>query len=215
LLDVTAGPSVASQALIEVQDVIFRYADRVDPVLRGCSLHVKVGDRLLLEGASGSGKSTLGSLIAGWRRPNSGLLLVRGLDQQILGAEKWRQIVAAAPQFHENYILTASFGFNLLMARRGILNTNDLQEAENICKELGLGGLLERMPAGLLQQVGETGWQLSHGERSRLYIARTLLQRADMVVLDESFVALDPENLRLTLSCVMKHATTVLAIAHR
>jgi ATP-binding cassette subfamily B protein len=215
LPDVTADPSVASQALIEVQDVIFRYADRVDPVLRGCSLQVKVGDRLLLEGASGSGKSTLGSLIAGWRRPNSGLLLARGLDQQILGAEKWRQIVAAAPQFHENYILTASFGFNLLMARRGILNTNDLQEAENICKELGLGGLLERMPAGLLQQVGETGWQLSHGERSRLYIARTLLQRADMVVLDESFVALDPENLRLTLSCVMKHATTVLAIAHR
>ena len=215
LPDVPAVPSLSSQALIEVQDVIFRYGDRIEPVLRGCSLQLKAGDRVLLEGASGSGKSTLGSLIAGWRRPNSGLLLGRGLDRQTLGAEKWRQIVAAAPQFHENYVLTASFGFNVLMGRRGILDTSDLQEAENICKELGLGRLLERMPAGLMQLVGETGWQLSHGERSRLFIGRTLLQKADVVVLDESFAALDPENLRLTLSCVMKHATTVLAITHR
>jgi ABC-type ATPase involved in cell division len=51
------------------------------------------------------------------------------------------------------------------------------------------------MPAGLLQMVGETGWQLSHGERSRLYIARALLQRAELIILDESFAALDPENL--------------------
>ena len=52
------------------------------------------------------------------------------------------------------------------------------------------------MPAGMLQMVGETGWQLSHGERSRLYIARALLQDAELVVLDESFAALDPENLQ-------------------
>jgi ATP-binding cassette, subfamily B, bacterial len=215
LPDVPAVPSLSSQALIEVQDVFFRYGDRIEPVLRGCSLQLKAGDRVLLEGASGSGKSTLGSLVAGWRRPNSGLLLGRGMDRQTLGAAKWREIVAAAPQFHENYVLTASFGFNVLMGRRGILDSTDLLEAENICRELGLGRLLERMPAGLMQLVGETGWQLSHGERSRLFIARTLLQRADMVVLDESFAALDPENLRLTLSCVMKHAKTVLAITHR
>ena len=63
-------------------------------------------------------------------------------------------------------------------------------------QDLALRGLLARMPAGLLQQVGETGWQLSHGERSRLFIARALLQRADFVVLDESFAQLDPENLQ-------------------
>ena len=48
------------------------------------------------------------------------------------------------------------------------------------------------MPAGLFQPVGETGWQLSHGERSRIYMARALLQGADLVVLDESFAELDP-----------------------
>jgi ATP-binding cassette subfamily B protein len=136
------------------------------------------------------------------------------LDRQTLDAEGWRQIVAAAPQFHENHVLTGPFIFNLLMGRRGILGPKDLEEAEAICHELGLGGLLERMPAGLLQLVGETGWQLSHGERSRLYIARALLQRARMIVLDESFAALDPENLRRSLACVLRRAETMLVIAH-
>jgi len=80
--------------------------------------------------------------------------------------------------------------------------------------ELGLGDLLARMPAGLQQMVGESGWQLSAGERSRLYIARALLQRAELVVLDESFAALDPESLRQALACVLKRARTLLVIAH-
>ena len=70
------------------------------------------------------------------------------------------------------------------------------------------------MPSGLQQVVGETGWQLSHGERSRLYIARALLQNAELVVLDESFAALDPETLRRALRCVLERAKTLLIVAH-
>lgn len=65
-----------------------------------------------------------------------------------------------------------------------------------------------------MQFVGETGWQLSHGEKSRLYVARTILQQADLVILDESFAALDPETLRQALACVMKRVPTLLLIAH-
>jgi ABC-type multidrug transport system fused ATPase/permease subunit len=122
--------------------------------------------------------------------------------------------VACAPQFHENYVLTGTFAFNLLMGRDWPPRLEDMREAEAICRELQLGPLLERMPAGLLQMVGETGWQLSHGEKSRLYVARALLQRADVVVLDESFAALDPETLRQAVRCVLKRARTVLVIAH-
>ncbi|HAO22200.1 MAG TPA: ABC transporter ATP-binding protein, partial [Desulfobacteraceae bacterium] len=117
-------------------------------------------------------------------------------------------------QFHENHVLTETFSFNLLMGRRWPALPQDLEDAQTICRELGLGDLLNRMPAGFQQMVGESGWQLSHGERSRLYIARALLQQADIVILDESFAALDPENLRLALQCVLKRADTLLVIAH-
>ena len=70
------------------------------------------------------------------------------------------------------------------------------------------------MPARLLQIVGDTGWRLSHGEQSRLYIARALLQGANVIVLDESFASLDPETLRQALRCVLVRATTLLVVAH-
>ncbi len=202
------------QPVLEAHDLVFRYRQQGEPVLWGCSLRVCVGDRILLEGPSGGGKSTLASLLIGLRRPESGLLLLRGLDRQTLGAKGWRRRVVAAPQFHENHILTGTFAFNLLMGRCWPPRPEDLEEAEAVCRQLGLGDLLERMPAGLLQMVGETGWQLSHGERSRLFIARALLQGADLIVLDESFAALDPETLRRSLQCVLNQAPTLLVIAH-
>jgi ATP-binding cassette subfamily B protein len=146
--------------------------------------------------------------------PQSGLLLARGFDRQSLGAEAWRRYIAAAPQFHENHVLTGTFAFNLLMGRSGWLSEQDFIDANAVCQELGLGPLLEKMPAGMLQMVGESGWQLSHGERSRLFMARALLQNADLLIFDESFAALDPENLRLALDCALRRAKTLLVIAH-
>jgi len=116
-------------------------------VLRGCSLTVRSGDRLLLEGASGGGKSTLASLLVGLRVPQSGLLLLRGLDRQTLGDEGWRQRVVSAPQFHENHVLAETFAFNLLMGRRWPPHEEDMVEASAICRELGLAPLLSKMPA--------------------------------------------------------------------
>ncbi len=200
--------------LLVARDLVFRYRDYGQPVLQGCDLRIGRGDRLLLEGSSGGGKSTLAALLTGLRIPTSGLLLLRGLDRQTLGSASWRRRVVAAPQFHENHVLTETLAFNLLMGRRWPPSEEDLKEAETLCRELGLGPLLERMPAGLQQMVGESGWQLSHGERSRLYIARALLQGAELVVLDESFAALDPENLERALRCVLQRAPTLLVIAH-
>jgi ATP-binding cassette subfamily B protein len=203
-----------ARAVAEAHDLVFSYKGRGEPVLRGCSLRVEAGERLLLEGPSGGGKSTLASLLTGMRRPDSGLLLLGGLDRQTLGLDGWRRRVVSAPQFHENHVLTETFAFNLLMGRRWPPRAEDFKEAAEVCRELGLGELIGRMPGGFEQMVGESGWQLSHGERSRLFIARALLQRADLLVLDESFAALDPENLRLALACVLKRAPALLVIAH-
>jgi ATP-binding cassette subfamily B protein len=202
------------QPLLEACDLVFRYPSRVESVLRGMSFEIQSGDRILLESPSGGGKSTVVSLINGLRSPSSGLLLFNGLDRRSLGERGWTKRIATAPQFHENHVITETFAFNVLMGRRWPPEPEDMEEAEALCRELGLGDVLDRMPSGMLQMVGETGWQLSHGEKSRLFVARALLQGADLVVLDESFAALDPDTLRQTLSCVLERAPTLLLIAH-
>ena len=65
-----------------------------------------------------------------------------------------------------------------------------------------------------MQHVGETGWQLSHGERSRVFLARALLQDASLTILDESFAALDPATLKTCPQSAVAHARTLVVIAH-
>lgn len=212
-LPVTAE-TPASGIVLDARDIVFRHGTRPEPILRGLQLTMKHGDWVLLEGASGGGKSTLAALISGLRTPSSGMLLLNGFDRGTLGGAAWRKRVASAPQYHENHVLTNTFAFNLLMGRVWPPTSEELDEAAEVCRELGLGPLLDRMPAGILQPVGEMGWQLSQGERSRLYMARALLQGGDLIVLDESFAALDPHNVRLALACVSKRARTLLVVAH-
>jgi ABC-type bacteriocin/lantibiotic exporter with double-glycine peptidase domain len=122
--------------------------------------------------------------------------------------------VIAAPQYHENYLVSASLAFNLLIGNRWPAIADDLAEAESVCRGLGLGPLLDRMPGGLQQSVGESGWQLSQGERGRVFLARALLQHSDVVILDESFAALDPESLQQAVQFSANYANTLVIVAH-
>ena len=208
------GATSNGRPLLEVKELSYRYGNRSELVIRGASFGVKTGDRILLTSRSGGGKSTLVSLVNGLRTPATGTLLLDGVDRLSLGAEAWTRRIATAPQFHENHVFTEVFAFNLLMGRRWPPTAEDWREAEGLCRELGLGELLDKMPGGMNQIVGDTGWRLSHGERSRLYLARALLQGAELVLLDESFAALDPDNLRQALLCAREKAESLVVIAH-
>ncbi|MEM7587555.1 MAG: ABC transporter ATP-binding protein [Acidobacteriota bacterium] len=212
LREAEAAPEASR--LVEARRLSYRYPRRSRPTLEGWSLELKRGDRVLLEGASGSGKSTLIALLAGIREPRSGHLLLRGIDRRGWGSLGWRRWVVAAPQFHENHIFVGSLAYNLLLGRRWPATQQDLVEADHVCQRLGLGELVARMPGGLMQPVGESGWRLSHGERSRVCLARALLQGADLVILDESFAALDPETLHQALECARDIAPTLFVVAH-
>lgn len=207
-------PAESAPPLLSAEAVVFRYSDRAQPILKGCDLRIEEGEQILLTGPSGGGKSTLAALLAGLRQPVAGRLALRGYDWQRVGAATWRRQVVVVPQFHENYVLTGSLAFNLLLGRCWPPTSADLRLAQAICREAGLGELLDRMPAGLNQIVGEGGWQLSHGEKSRIYLVRALLQAPQLLILDESFGALDAESLQVAMRCVRQHAATLLVIAH-
>jgi ATP-binding cassette, subfamily B, bacterial len=199
--------------LVDAQALSFSYPSSNETVFEGTDLIIAHGERILLEGPSGGGKSTLAAVLTGLHAPKAGLLLLNGLDRHTLG-DDWHRLATSAPQFHENHVLSGTVAFNLLMGRQWPAPIPDIAEAWKVCDELGLGPLLKRMPGGLQQFIGETGWQLSHGERSRIFLARALLQRANLIVLDESFAALDPETLALCLDCSLKRARTLMVIAH-
>jgi ATP-binding cassette subfamily B protein len=211
-----AGPSFggSDSTVLNAQDIHFSHHGRHGSVLRGCSLQVQRGDRILLEGLSGSGKSTFAAILAGHRSASAGFVLAGSLDRHTLGDTAWRRHIALAPQYHENHLFSASISFNLLVGRPLPHSSQDMRDAHQVCTELGLHALIDSMPAGMAQMVGDTGWRVSQGERSRIFLARALLQNAEVVVLDESLAALDPENLKLCLECVRRRAPSLILIAH-
>ena len=212
--DLGAGARHDPQALIEAHDLTISVPGRPEPLVSHANFTVRKGDSILFEGRSGTGKSSFARVLAGAHRPDHGLVLASGLDLPSLGTSGWSRTVALAPQFNDNHVLSASFAFNVLLGRRWPPRAEDLAQAESICRELGLGPLLDRMPAGMLQIVGETGWQLSHGERTRLFAARALVAPAQLVILDESAAALDPASAEIVLGCARARAQALLLIAH-
>ncbi len=199
---------------LEANELSYRYANRAEPAIQNTSFTINTGDRILLTSPSGGGKSTLISLLNGIRKPSSGGVFIEGVDRQSLGDDGWTRRVATAPQFHENHVFTEVFAFNVLMGRRWPPERDDWREAESLCRDLGLGELLDKMPGGMNQLIGDTGWRLSHGEQSRVFLARALLQDAPLVMLDESFAALDPDSLTQALGCARDNAKSLVVIAH-
>jgi ATP-binding cassette subfamily B protein len=205
---------VEVETVLQARNITFTHPGRVTRTIQDCELVIHRGERILLEGSSGSGKTTLLHVLAGLEAPMSGLLLLNGFDRASLGAGPWRKRVVVVPQFHDNHVLADTLLFNVLMGRGWPPAPGDIKDADRICRELGLGPLIDRMPSRMRQTVGDTGWQLSHGERSRVFVARALLQRPDVVMFDESFAALDPNTLAQCLECILARSPALILVAH-
>jgi len=171
------------------------------------------GGKALLVGPSRSGKSSLARIVAGLEFPDSGMVQCGGQDPQSMGSAAWSRVVALAPQFDDNHIFTGTLAFNLLLGRHWPPRPADLVAAQACCSALGLGPLLDAMPGGLEEQVGESGWQLSHGERSRVFLARALLQDARLVIADDSLAALDPQTETQVRAQLSDHEGGVLLLS--
>ncbi len=173
-------------AAISLQDVGFAYPGGRE-LLRQVSFQVAPGARVALGGAQGSGCSTLIDLIAGMREPTAGAILVDGLDLRSWDLEAYRgQVMVLRSQD----ILTASLLDNLRLGRPDIT----IGQVQAALAEVGLLPDVLAMPGGLETGLVTGGLPLSSRQRNRLLIARALLHRPRLLVIDEFLDGMDPEN---------------------
>jgi ATP-binding cassette subfamily C protein CydCD len=167
-----------------------RHPGAPQPVFADLSARAERGRVLVVSGPSGSGKSTLLAVLLRYLAPSRGHVLLNGVDAETLAPAAVRQRIAWCPQ--EAHLFDSTLRGNLLLAR----NTDDApgdEELRDALHRVGLGELLVSLPAGLDTPIGPGGAFLSGGQRQRVAVARTLLARADVVLLDEPTAHLDRE----------------------
>ena len=196
--------------LLELEDVTFGYPDGT-PVLRGVSLQVPAGSRVALVGPSGAGKSTILALVEGFYPLDGGVVRWAGTDVRELPRAALRARLGYVEQ--EAPVLAGSVRDNLLLTRPDATDP----ELWAVLADVGLTDVVRRSPRGLDVLVGDEGVLLSGGERQRLAIARSLLARPALLLLDEPTASLDARNeglLRDTLASAAADRA-LLVVAHR
>jgi ATP-binding cassette subfamily B protein/subfamily B ATP-binding cassette protein MsbA len=194
---------------VEFQDVRFAYDGR--PVLQDINLTVKPGELVALVGPSGSGKTTLVSLIPRFYEPDSGRILVDGVDIGKCRLRSLREQVAIVLQ--EVLVLAGSIRENL---RYGELEADDAA-IRAAARAAHAHEFIERLEKGYDTELAEAGTGLSGGEKQRLSIARAFLKNAPILILDEPTAALDTMSERQVFSAVgeLRQGRTTFVIAHR
>ncbi len=197
---------------VALESVDFRYPMRPDaPALDGFTLHVRPGETVALVGPSGAGKSTVLSLLLRFHDPQSGRVLVDGVDVRDCDPLELRERIALVPQ--QPTLFAASARDNI---RYGRLDASDA-EVEAAARSAEAHEFVSALPHGYDEQLGERGASLSGGQQQRIAIARALLKDAPILLLDEATSALDAQSERAVqhaLENLMRGRTT-LVIAHR
>jgi len=194
---------------IDFQSVTFSYDDQV--ILDNFSLRIDANQLTALVGVSGVGKTTVVDLIIGLHRPERGQILIDGIDLGDLDLGAWRSQIGYVPQ--DSMLLHDSVMNNLTL---GDDRVNE-EEARNALQAVGMLSAMESLPDGLHSVVGEQGVKLSGGQRQRIMIARALVSRPDLLILDEATTNLDPasEQMILETLCKLRGSHTILAVSHQ
>jgi ABC-type multidrug transport system fused ATPase/permease subunit len=207
------GTATLARPLTLAADGIgFRYPGAELAALKGVSFAVAPGEVVALVGANGAGKSTLADILLGLRSPSEGAACLGGVSIAAWEPGALRAAFAAMPQ--DATVFHASLAENLAL---GLDDSTQVAMLDAIAAA-GLTPLLKRLPQGLETVVGDRGTRLSGGERQRLGLARLLLRRPAVALLDEPTAALDGKASREVSVALRRLATegaAVLVIAHR
>lgn len=199
---------------VAFKQVSFSYPARPDTeVLHGLDLGIKPGQFAALVGPSGAGKSTIISLVERLYKPESGTVEVGGYNIAY-GDNSFRNEIAYVPQ--QSIMFDGTIRFNLSLGARPGQRISQ-EELEEACKLANIHETIMESLGGYDAPCGPNGDRLSGGQKQRLAIARALIRKPKLLLLDESTSALDAESERLVQDGLMKAARhlTVIAIAHR
>ncbi|GMI93521.1 ATP-binding cassette B9, P-glycoprotein 9 [Hibiscus trionum] len=200
------------QGEIELKDVYFRYPARPDvQIFTGFSLQVPSGTTAALVGQSGSGKSTVISLLERFYDPESGEVLIDGVDLKKMQLKWIRGKIGLVSQ--EPILFATTISENIAYGKDNA-TPEEIREAIEMANA---AKFIDKLPEGLDTMVGEHGTQLSGGQKQRIAIARAILKNPRILLLDEATSALDAESERIVqdaLVKVMANRTTVV-VAHR
>jgi ATP-binding cassette subfamily B protein len=194
---------------VDVRALSFAYSADAQPVLAGVDLALAPTEVVALVGATGSGKSTLCHLLAHLYQPTAGVVRLGGVDLSTAEPASLRSAVALV--FQEAFLFAATVRENLALGWDA--TDEELLWALRAARALRF---VERLPLGLDQQLGERGVTLSGGQRQRLALARALLRRPGLLMLDDATSAVDPTVERQILDGLPDALrATTLVVAHR
>ena len=196
---------------IEFRNVRFSYQNSEEEVLKGVSFFLEKGTVTALVGRSGAGKSTIADLLLGFLVPTGGEIVIDGVPLTGENLPAWRQEMGYVPQ--EPLILNASVRENL---QRFHPKATEEQMVDAL-KKAQAWSVIEGLPDGLDTNLGDEGVRLSGGERQRIVLARVLLGKPRLIVMDEATSAMDYESETAVRTAIrnLKEDVTVLVIAHR
>ena len=197
---------------IQIRDLDFSYPGRDEAVLSGVNLDVSPGEFLAVVGKSGAGKSTLVDALLGLVDPLHGSVLISKRDPKSC-LMTWPGAIAYVPQ--ETHLLNGSLRSNICLGfKEGEFSDSEILEALQVAQ---LQDFLIGLNSGLETAVGEYGVGLSGGQRQRLGIARALLTKPKLIILDEATSSLDAQTESEINQAIykLKGSVTVVIIAHR
>ncbi|MCZ4077206.1 ABC transporter ATP-binding protein [Rhodococcus sp. H36-A4] len=206
-----AYPSADKVSLASLEEVSTLDSRGGEQVLHGVSFRAEPGQMVALVGTSGAGKSTIAQLIARLYDVDSGAVRLAGVDVRDLTAESIRGVVGMVTQ--DGHLFHETIRANIVLPRP---DASD-EEVWDALNRARLSDLVASLPDGLDTVVGERGYRLSGGERQRLTIARLLVARPRVVILDEATASLDSTSevaVQAALSEALEGKTSVV-IAHR
>lgn len=198
------------QGDIWFKNLTFRYGTR-RTVLEHITMHIKKGERIALVGESGSGKTTLVKLLLNLYSPEEGEVLINGNNIKDINLESLRDKIAYIPQ--ETFLFSGSIMDNLMLGLDDILMEDVIEAA----KKAHAHEFINELPLRYETRLEENGMNLSGGQRQRLAIARAILKKPDILILDEATSNLDSITERAieeTIEEYSKDMTTII-IAHR